>query len=91
MGGITVDDDVVQLFHAVNERFKKLEAALRDEKDEREGLGGRLETTDGEVTAINKSMGVWVRGGLSGKLDDLEKAIDDTKKRMDALEKRLKK
>jgi hypothetical protein len=36
-------------------------------------------------------MGVWVRGGLSGKLDDLEKAIDDTKKRMDALEKRLKK
>jgi len=86
-----MDDDVVALFHAVNDRIKKREAALKAEKDEREGLGGRFETTDDEVTAINKSLGGWVRGNLGSKLDDLDKSIDDTKKRVDAIEKKMKK
>jgi flagellar motility protein MotE (MotC chaperone) len=86
-----MDDDVVQMFHAVNERIKKLEAALKAEKDEREGLGGRFETTDGQVDAIVKSLGGWMRGSIGGKLDDLGKGIDDLGKRMDTVEKKIKK
>jgi hypothetical protein len=90
-GGIAVDDDVVQMFHAVNERFKKLEAALKAEKDAREDLGGRFDTTDGQVDAVAKSLGAWARGNLSHKLDDIDSAVGDLKKRVDALEKHAKK
>ncbi len=86
-----MDDDVVQMFHAVNERIKKLEAALKAEKDEREGLGGRFDATDGQVDAIVKTLGGWLRGNLSGKLDDLGSGIDGVSKRVDAIEKKIKK
>ena len=86
-----MDDDVVQMFHQVNERIKRLEAALKAEVDEREGLGGQYQVTDGEVTAINRSLGAWVRGNISDKLDDLQKGVNDADKRLDALEKKMKK
>jgi archaellum component FlaC len=86
-----MDDDVIQMFHAVNERIKKLEAALRNEKDEREGLGGRLDADDGEIAAINKALGAWIRGNIGDKLDGIDKSIEATNKRVDTIEKKMKK
>ncbi len=86
-----MDDDVVQMFHAVNERIKKLEAALKAEKDERESLGGEFASTDSQVSAISKALGGWARGDIGRKIDDIDKSIDETKKRVDALEKKAKK
>jgi hypothetical protein len=85
-----MDDDVAQMFHAVNERFKRLEASLKSEVGEREDLGGRFTTTDSQVDMIVKALGAWVKGNISNKIDDLDKGIADLKKRMDALEKHKK-
>ncbi len=86
-----MDDDVAQMFHAVNERFKKLDAGLKTEANEREGIDGRLETAEGEITALNKAMGGWTRGNVGDKFSDIDKAIEDLKKRLDAIEKKMKK
>ena len=85
-----MDEDVAQLFHTVNERLKRLDTALKDEKDEREGLSGQFETTDGQVDAIVRALGAWMRGNLSHKLDDIDKALDDLRKRVDAVEEHRK-
>jgi chaperonin cofactor prefoldin len=86
-----MDDDVAQMFRAVNERIKRLETSLKDEKDAREGLEGSFKTTDGQVDAIVRALGAWMRGSISSKIDDIDKAADDIKKRVDALEKKVKK
>ncbi len=79
-----MDDDVIQMFHSVNERFKRLEASLKAEVGERESLRGEYTTTDGEVDAILKSLGAWRSGSISKKLEEIDK-------RLDAIEKRLPK
>jgi chaperonin cofactor prefoldin len=86
-----MDDDVAQMFRAVNERIKKLETAIKDEKDAREGLEGSFKFTDSQVDAVVKALGAWTRGSLSNKIDDIDKTADDLKKRVDALEKKMKK
>jgi hypothetical protein len=86
-----MDDDVIAALRAVGEKIKKLEAAIKAETGERESLGGEFSATDSQVTAITKALGGWLRGNIGDKFDTIDKATDDLKKRVDALEKKAKK
>ena len=86
----SMDDDVITALRAISERIKRLEGSIKAEASEREGLEGQFKVTDGQVDALVASMGVWTRGGISRKIDDIDSATADLKKRIDAIEKKTK-
>ena len=77
-----MEDDVVQALHVINERFKRLEAALKAESDERVQVGADLKNIDIDMTRIKKSMGGWDHGDFGKKVEDIEKRVDAVEKKL---------